>query len=73
MEDDGQQDYVVGIEPGNCLPIGRKASKEKGWLDKLEPGSSKSFTLEMGMMTIWEEIKWYKHYNDRLLKMKKKG
>lgn len=64
----GQQDYVVGIEPGNCLPIGRKASKEKGWLDKLEPGSSKSFTIEMGMLTTWEEIEWYKGYRDVLLK-----
>ena len=69
----GQQDYVVGIEPGNCLPIGRKASKEKGWLDKLEPGNTKSFTLEMGMLTTWEEIEWYKGYNEVLLKGRKKG
>ncbi len=67
----GQQDYVVGVEPGNCLPIGRKASKEKGCLDKLEPGSSKSFTIEMGMLTTWEEIEWYKHHRDMLLKGRK--
>jgi len=66
----GQQDYVVGLEPGNCLPIGRKASKEKGWLDTLEAGESKSFTIEMGMLTTWEEIEWYKHFEQKLLKKK---
>jgi len=67
----GQQDYVVGVEPGNCLPIGRKASKEKGWLDTLKPQESKTFTLEMGMMTTWKEIEECKNHCDKLLKQKK--
>ena len=64
----GQQDYVVGLEPGNCVPIGRRATRDKGDLTILKPGDKKSITIEIGILTTWEEIQVYKDYVHRLLK-----
>ncbi len=52
-----KQDYVVGIEPGNCTPIGRKAAQESGMLEMLEPGEAKKVSITMGVLTSKEEIK----------------
>lgn len=46
----GQGEYVLGLEPGNCNPIGRKAYLESGEAEYLEPGEVKhtrlSFVIE---------------------------
>ena len=44
----GEYDYVLGLEPGNCLPDGRDVMREKGMLEFLEPGEEKvhSITFE---------------------------
>jgi hypothetical protein len=34
------KEYVVGIEPGNCLPEGRCAARENGRLQLIDPGES---------------------------------
>lgn len=34
----GIGDYVMGLEPGNCYPIGQLGVKEKGLLHHIEPG-----------------------------------
>ena len=34
----GEQEYVLGLEPGNCLPDGRDVMREKGMLAFLAPG-----------------------------------
>jgi hypothetical protein len=41
----GYADYTVGIEPGNCLPIGRVASRNAGTLRMLLPGETDRFTI----------------------------
>lgn len=64
----GKQDYIVGLEPGNCTPIGRKAMREKGGLAMLKPGEKREIILELGVLSTWEEIQGYKSYVDKLLK-----
>ena len=36
----GEYEYVMGLEPGNCLPDGRDVMREKGILKFLAPGES---------------------------------
>jgi len=64
----GQQDYVLGLEPGNCTPIGRRAAREKGQLEVIKAGEVKEVELELGVMTTWEEIQGYKDYVRKMLK-----
>lgn len=42
----GEYDYVMGLEPGNCLPDGRNVMREKGILETLKPGEKKVFNLK---------------------------
>lgn len=51
------QDYVIGLEPGNCQPIGRSASREKSALEFLNPGEKKKITLRIEILEGVEEIK----------------
>ncbi|MGM9682422.1 MAG: aldose 1-epimerase family protein [Eubacteriales bacterium] len=37
----GEYEYVLGLEPGNCLPDGRAVMREKGLLETLDPGQEK--------------------------------
>ncbi|MGI5816584.1 MAG: aldose 1-epimerase family protein [Armatimonadota bacterium] len=41
----GQGTYVLGIEPANCLVEGRPAERERGTLQVLEPGESRTYNL----------------------------
>ena len=41
----GEYEYVLGLEPGNCLPDGRRAMREKGLLEFLEPGEEREFHI----------------------------
>lgn len=41
----GEYDYVMGLEPGNCLPDGRKAMREMGKLEILKAGEKKVHKL----------------------------
>ena len=41
----GEYEYVLGLEPGNAWPIGRKQMRENGELKFLEPGES--FTTDI--------------------------
>lgn len=43
----GFGDYVLGIEPGNCLPVGRAKAREQGALKELAPGESVTFRLSL--------------------------
>lgn len=47
----GFGDYVVGIEPGNCQPVGRAVAREQGGLKELAPGESTTFTLSLAVIT----------------------
>ena len=37
----GEYEYVLGLEPGNCLPDGRADMRERGTLEFLKPGEEK--------------------------------
>ena len=37
----GEGDYVLGLEPGNCLPEGRVRARENNRLETLAPGAEK--------------------------------
>lgn len=41
----GEYEYVLGLEPGNAWPAGRKLFRESGRLKLLEPGESWSGTI----------------------------
>jgi hypothetical protein len=49
-------EYVLGLEPANCLPNGRVAQREQGDLEMLEPGQKKVVELEIGVLDGVEEI-----------------
>lgn len=42
----GEYDYVMGLEPGNCTPDGRKVMREKGLLEFINPGEERTFKLK---------------------------
>ena len=47
----GFGDYVLGIEPGNCLPVGRAKARSQGLLKELPPGESVTFSLTLRVIT----------------------
>ena len=56
----GVRDYVLGLEPGNCLPDGRDVMREKGLLKFIRPGEKKSFEVRLKIIegvTDWENLK----------------
>ena len=46
----GQVDYVVGMEPANCLVEGRARERERATLQLLEPGERREYELEIGVL-----------------------
>ncbi len=48
----GCKDYVMGLEPGNCSPDGRKAMRESGQLKYIAPGDSKTFRINLTAFSI---------------------
>ena len=38
----GEHEYVLGLEPGNCLPDGRDVMRQKGILEFLDAGEEKT-------------------------------
>ena len=42
----GEHDYVLGLEPGNCLPDGRNVMREKRLLVFLKPNEEKIHHIE---------------------------
>lgn len=47
----GCREYVLGLEPGNCLPDGRAAMRQQGILKTLEPGESVTYHLRVDLLT----------------------
>lgn len=45
-----QGTYVVGMEPGNGLPLGRAVERAEGRLQFLEPGERREYHLEIGVV-----------------------
>ena len=46
----GIRDYVLGLECGNCYPDGRDVMRQTGILKFLEPGESKTYTVQIRML-----------------------
>jgi hypothetical protein len=46
----GYGDYVVGLEPANCWVEGRAVERARGTLQFLEPGETREYMLEMGVL-----------------------
>ncbi|HUX02763.1 MAG TPA: aldose 1-epimerase family protein [Phycisphaerae bacterium] len=53
----GEAEYVMGLEPGNCIPIGLAAQDKRGRLERLQPGERKTITLDIGVLTGLAEIR----------------
>ena len=52
----GQQDYVVGLEPGINIPEGRLEARKHGRLATLKAGESYSIAYEIGVLDGTKEI-----------------
>ena len=42
----GEYEYVLGLEPGNCLPDGRNVMRQRGILEILKPQEEKTHHLK---------------------------
>lgn len=52
----GEQDYVCGLEPCTSGVAGRAETEKEGLLEVLEPGESREFILEFGVIEAPEEL-----------------
>jgi len=52
----GSGTYVVGMEPANCMVMGRPHDRAEGTLQFLEPGEKREYRLEIGVLAGPEEI-----------------
>ena len=50
----GQQEYVLGLEPGNARVLGRAREREAGRLITLEPGETRTYRLEFTLRVLAE-------------------
>ncbi|MRY42703.1 aldose 1-epimerase family protein [Clostridium beijerinckii] len=46
----GINDYVLGLEPGNCTPDGRDVLRKEGTLKYLEPGEKKQYKVNLRIL-----------------------
>jgi hypothetical protein len=51
-----EAEYVFGIEPANCYPVGRVKQREMGDLQMIKPGEQKKIELEIGVLTGLNQI-----------------
>lgn len=50
----GKYDYVLGLEPGNCRPDGRKKVREENKLVTLKEGDEKTYCIEINILEVEE-------------------
>lgn len=53
----GRGTYVLGLEPANCLVLGRAAERQRGTLQMLQPGESREMVLRLGAVEGLEAIR----------------
>ena len=51
-----ESEYVIGMEPGNCNPVGRTEARRNGSIEYLKPGEKKEIDLEIGILSTGKEI-----------------
>ena len=56
----GEGFYVLGLEPGNCYVEGRAKERQRGTLQSIEPGETREFSLEIGVLEGKEEIEAFR-------------
>jgi hypothetical protein len=47
----GKGDYVLGLEPGNTLPIGRKGTRDEGQAEFLKAGETKEVSMKIEFLS----------------------
>ncbi|MHA1819158.1 MAG: aldose 1-epimerase family protein [Promethearchaeota archaeon] len=52
----GKGDYVLGLEPGNALPIGRDKVRESGELQFINPSEIKEYSIQLQVIEGEERI-----------------
>lgn len=52
----GESEYVLGMEPANCLVGGRAEARKIGTLEYLEPGETRNFDLVVELVSGTNEI-----------------
>ena len=55
----GLRDYVLGLEPGNCHPDGRKKMREDGTLQMIQPKEEVVYRVKVSMvkgMEMWAKM-----------------
>ena len=57
----GLQDYVVAIEPGNCIPEGRLEARKNNRLQMLKPGGRYEIQYEIGVLESKQAIENFKN------------
>jgi len=62
----GEGDYVLGLEPGLCHPLGRVKQRETDGLEMLKPGEKKNIEVEIGILADASEIK---AFTDRVARL----
>jgi hypothetical protein len=53
----GESEYVLGLEPGNTLPVGRRSARESGIAEYLDPQSEKNVSLRIELLDLQEAKK----------------
>lgn len=44
------QEYVLGLEPGNCTPDGRESLRRQGKLQLIHPNEEKQFQIQIDFL-----------------------
>lgn len=52
----GEGTYVVGLEPANCLVLGRDKERRWGTLQFIQAGEERRFTVELNVLAGLEEV-----------------
>lgn len=52
----GEGTYVIGLEPANCLVLGRDKERKWGTLQFIQPNEERRFTVELNVLTSLDEI-----------------
>lgn len=53
----GEGEYVVGLEPSNCMTLGRDKERSRGSLRYIQPKEVKDFILEIGITEDLDKLK----------------
>jgi len=66
----GEGEYVVGMEPSNCLVMGRAKEREWNTLQVLRPGESKKIQIELDVLTGLEDTRAFRETVEKITRNK---